>query len=54
MDGQESRSGPIRLRVWGTNACFTRPEMKVERVSYDVMTQSRPGYSDGHPLETSN
>ena len=40
MDGQESRSGPIRLRVWGTNACFTRPEMKVERVSYDVMTPS--------------
>ncbi len=26
------------LRVWGENACFTRPEMKVERVSYDVMT----------------
>ena len=35
-----SRSGPIRLRVWGRNACFTRPEMKVERVSYDVMTPS--------------
>ncbi|MBI4860654.1 MAG: type I-C CRISPR-associated protein Cas5 [Candidatus Riflebacteria bacterium] len=28
------------LRVWGENACFTRPEMKVERVSYDVMTPS--------------
>lgn len=28
------------LRVWGDNACFTRPEMKVERVSYDVMTPS--------------
>lgn len=28
----------IRLRVWGDRACFTRPEMKVERVSYDVMT----------------
>ena len=26
------------LKVWGENACFTRPEMKVERVSYDVMT----------------
>ncbi len=36
----QSRSGPIRLRVWGDNACFTRPEMKVERVSYDVMTPS--------------
>lgn len=33
-------SGPLRLRVWGRNACFTRPEMKVERVSYDVMTPS--------------
>src|SRR5579884_3136218 len=30
----------IRLRVWGERACFTRPEMKVERVSYDVMTPS--------------
>lgn len=28
------------LKVWGENACFTRPEMKVERVSYDVMTPS--------------
>ncbi len=34
------RSGTVRLRVWGDNACFTRPEMKVERVSYDVMTPS--------------
>lgn len=30
----------IRLLVWGEYACFTRPEMKVERVSYDVMTPS--------------
>ena len=28
------------LKVWGDYACFTRPEMKVERVSYDVMTPS--------------
>ncbi len=28
----------IRLHVWGDRACFSRPEMKVERVSYDVMT----------------
>lgn len=34
------RSNPFRLKVSGTNACFTRPEMKVERVSYDVMTPS--------------
>lgn len=31
---------PVRLHVWGERACFTRPEMKVERVSYDVMTPS--------------
>lgn len=31
---------PIHLRVWGDFACFTRPEMKVERVSYPVMTPS--------------
>jgi len=30
----------IRFRVSGHYACFTRPEMKVERVSYDVMTPS--------------
>ena len=30
----------IKLRVWGPYACFTRPEMKVERVSYDVITPS--------------
>lgn len=28
----------VRLHVSGDYACFTRPEMKVERVSYDVMT----------------
>lgn len=28
------------LEVWGDFACFTRPEMKVERVSYDVPTPS--------------
>lgn len=30
----------VHLRVWGERACFTRPEMKVERVSYDVLTPS--------------
>jgi len=30
----------IRLHVWGDNACFTRPEIKVERVTYDVITPS--------------
>lgn len=30
----------VTIRVWGDYACFTRPEMKVERVSYPVMTPS--------------
>lgn len=28
------------IEVWGDMACFTRPELKVERVSYDVITPS--------------
>jgi CRISPR-associated protein Cas5d len=31
---------PVEVKVWGELACFTRPEMKVERVSYDVITPS--------------
>lgn len=31
---------PLKVKVWGDLACFTRPEMKVERVSYPVMTPS--------------
>jgi CRISPR-associated protein Cas5d len=35
------RTAPsLELKVWGDFACFTRPEMKVERVSYPVMTPS--------------
>lgn len=34
------KSPPLRLRVRGPLACFTRPELKVERVSYPVMTPS--------------
>lgn len=30
----------IMLKVWGDYACFTRPEMKAERVSYDMLTPS--------------
>ena len=30
----------IAVDVSGPRACFTRPEMKAERVSYDVMTPS--------------
>lgn len=31
---------PISLEVWGDYACFSRPELKTERVSYDVVTPS--------------
>src|SRR5690348_7629388 len=31
---------PLAVKVWGDRACFTRPEAKVERVSYPVMTPS--------------
>jgi len=31
---------PLEVKVWGEYACFTRPELKVERVSYSVMTPS--------------
>lgn len=30
----------VSLEVWGDFACFSRPEMKVERVSYDIITPS--------------
>lgn len=30
----------IQVEVWGAYALFSRPELKVERVSYDVMTPS--------------
>lgn len=30
----------VKLHVWGASACFTRPELKAERVSYDVITPS--------------
>ena len=31
---------PVTIEVWGDYACFARPEMKVERVSYDMITPS--------------
>ena len=30
----------VKVQVWGEYALFSRPEMKVERCSYDVMTPS--------------
>lgn len=29
---------PVAVQVWGSGALFSRPELKVERVSYPVMT----------------
>jgi len=34
------RSSTFRVRVSGPLACFTRPELRAERVSYEVMTPS--------------
>lgn len=30
----------VKIRVWGPYALFSRPEMKVERCSYDILTPS--------------
>ena len=30
----------FKIEVWGNYACFSRPELKVERVSYDIITPS--------------
>ena len=57
MNAGRLKSRTFGLKVWGDNACFTRPEMKVERVSYDVMTPSAArrrlggdSLETGHPL----
>jgi len=39
-EGHMSQYPLLEVKVWGDFACFTRPEMKVERVSYEVMTPS--------------
>jgi len=38
--GEGQNGPPLEVKVWGEFACFTRPEMKAERVSYPVMTPS--------------
>lgn len=38
--GRNGHGPPLQVVVWGEYACFTRPESKVERVSYPVMTPS--------------
>lgn len=40
MNTSSGSRSPIALRVWGEYACFSRPECKVERLSYDVITPS--------------
>ena len=40
MNNMEYKDKEYCLEVWGDYACFTRPELKVERVSYDVITPS--------------
>ncbi len=30
----------VSLKVWADYACFTRPELKVERLTYPLMTPS--------------
>lgn len=40
MDTKEYFDKEYGLEIWGDLACFTRPELKVERVSYDVITPS--------------
>lgn len=40
IKGREFFDKEFTLEVWGPYACFTRPELKVERVSYDVITPS--------------
>ncbi len=40
----------VKVRVWGQYALFSRPEMKVERYSYDVMTPSAATRDSGGDL----
>lgn len=40
METNEYYDKEYGLEIWGDFACFTRPELKVERVSYDVITPS--------------
>jgi CRISPR-associated protein Cas5d len=40
MQQNAMRAAQVSVKVWGDFACFSRPEFKVERVSYPVMTPS--------------
>ena len=39
-EGENAMGMGVKVRVWGDYALFSRPEMKVERCSYDVITPS--------------
>ena len=43
----------VRVHVWGDYALFARPEMKVERCSYDVMPPSA-AHPGGNLLASGN
>lgn len=36
----KSYFGPLKIRIWGERACFTRPDSKADRVSYPIITPS--------------
>src|SRR3954469_16389961 len=40
MEGWQMSPPVVAVNVWGELALFTRPELKVERVSYPMMTPS--------------
>ena len=46
-----NHDGPVyRVRIRGDRACFTRPELKTERVSYHVITPSAAQQPCGRSL----
>lgn len=40
MTEKDRQSAPVSIEVWGSHACFSRPETKTERLTYPVMTPS--------------
>ena len=40
MEGEDVQRARVQVKVWGEYACFTRPEFKVERISYPLITPS--------------
>ena len=43
MQQPDKATSPLQVKVWGDFACFTRPELKAERVSYPMMTPTAAG-----------